>query len=1176
MALSPADFAAYSRATGTPYPEDPEERAELAPEVLEFRRNQLRGTQEESNLPGILGAVAAGLGILGAGTYGGMRLAGRRRPQAEQTGLGVKQADLSTVATTPPPRVIPSPSRVADPWADSATKPAAIPQATVDLTTIQQTQKPVITVQATEALDGGLDQAITNLSVIPEQRQVTGFKAFSQDVDRIIREARLQEVTNQFPTEIANVARVRQGIVSGNPWELEELLEEGGRQAQEFYGTRYERGGRTIADLTGELEVSPALGKQLRKSGINVRGGRGVQLSQFSDTPAREGIGVNRFTPNEILERTMAAASYPREVRDMLLDPAIKLSDVVPLGAVEARDAYLNRYMAENADRLYAESKQYASTLPENERLAYESTYVKNPVLFKNPPTPAQLTLTQFLGRTPQVRGGAVSINPTMEIAGGARASMPGASVEELQTASVGGRGLTYADTTDLKQLQQKEKLEQAGFTYDPNTGNYYQEIDVPEIDPTEYMTRGPQMGTDYGDTEGVGNLLIETESFRERTNQGTTQIPGFTQEISGLRGGSERQERSADFVIPLRRTAGGQQTTGLQVVANPELPFGRQLRSQDTGYRQGGRITSEDLSAQGTRLPGGFETAQANVSDLIETLPLTEWRQSGGVIRGDDGKLYSAVGLEVVGEQPLVGFKRSPVVEVDPATGQERRVGFTTPENAPLSPVALSRQTLQQVAEDAKNAYFNNPSAKLRYLQERNPKALELGRAQGKTLSEIGEPYDYQGFITQQVDKYLMENEGIDIPALKPDIDELTGEQRLNKEGSTFAMNLLKTEKSTPVFGEEFLIDPNTGQRVPMRDEQGKIMTNRGGYVIYQTTGKKVPVPGKFDVTGGGGVDPMTIGEGYDKGSVAYFTPRIETSSQGRVMQLGKALDIPAASMIGAVSNPIGVLASPLVAGTSTGNLMTALRRQMETPQTGEGLRSVPVRDPRTGNLIGRQQVSTMNIGSFARTQNPYTGVASPAMGPASRILSGNYQYTDPQLTVDLETTSPRQQQERNRFALAANLTPGGRVKAGALNLSGNLGIINAGIGNLTESETIQRYGLTGGQLQQFGRQLMDQAAQRRNLPSGPTRVSAAPQTPSTGGSRQPVIPGVLEGGTLSSSGYTPNSALDFYTRALEQEAKQIAENQPQERLVRRQGRMVPLSRVTQPQQRNVFFQRG
>jgi len=81
MALSPADFAAYSRATGTPYPEDPEERAQLAPEVAQFRRDQLRAPQQESNLPGILGAAALGLGAL----TGGMALAralGGKRGQA--------------------------------------------------------------------------------------------------------------------------------------------------------------------------------------------------------------------------------------------------------------------------------------------------------------------------------------------------------------------------------------------------------------------------------------------------------------------------------------------------------------------------------------------------------------------------------------------------------------------------------------------------------------------------------------------------------------------------------------------------------------------------------------------------------------------------------------------------------------------------------------------------------------------------------------------------------------------------------------------------------------------------------------------------------------------------------------------------------------------------------------
>ena len=78
MALAPADFAAYSRATGTPYPEDPEERAQLAPSVAEFRRNQLQAPQQESNLPGILGATALGLGAL-AGGIGLARALGRTK-----------------------------------------------------------------------------------------------------------------------------------------------------------------------------------------------------------------------------------------------------------------------------------------------------------------------------------------------------------------------------------------------------------------------------------------------------------------------------------------------------------------------------------------------------------------------------------------------------------------------------------------------------------------------------------------------------------------------------------------------------------------------------------------------------------------------------------------------------------------------------------------------------------------------------------------------------------------------------------------------------------------------------------------------------------------------------------------------------------------------------------------
>lgn len=166
MALSPADFAAYSRATGTPYPEDPEERAELAPQVLDFRRNQLRAPQQESNLPGILGAAAAGLGVLAAGVYGARRLAGRPGTQAAKQKLGVNVTDLSSAATKIPPSSTPAPSRVAG--------SAAIPQATLDLTSINKSQSPSISSQASVAVDSGLRQ---------KEQQVTQQLQRNEDLD---------------------------------------------------------------------------------------------------------------------------------------------------------------------------------------------------------------------------------------------------------------------------------------------------------------------------------------------------------------------------------------------------------------------------------------------------------------------------------------------------------------------------------------------------------------------------------------------------------------------------------------------------------------------------------------------------------------------------------------------------------------------------------------------------------------------------------------------------------------------------------------------------------------------------------------------------------------------------------------------------------------------------------
>ena len=88
MAISPADFYAYSRATGTPVPDSDEERAQMAGDVINFRRNQLRAPAKQEdegfNLTNALGIGAAALG-LGAGAYGLRRALMNKAPKAART-----------------------------------------------------------------------------------------------------------------------------------------------------------------------------------------------------------------------------------------------------------------------------------------------------------------------------------------------------------------------------------------------------------------------------------------------------------------------------------------------------------------------------------------------------------------------------------------------------------------------------------------------------------------------------------------------------------------------------------------------------------------------------------------------------------------------------------------------------------------------------------------------------------------------------------------------------------------------------------------------------------------------------------------------------------------------------------------------------------------------------------
>jgi len=91
--LNPTDYAAYSRATGRPYPENEEERAQMYGEVRNFRNNQLKN-QDKNNIGENIAIGALGLGGLALGTAAGRRAMANRKAQKAASGAGGRRGGV--------------------------------------------------------------------------------------------------------------------------------------------------------------------------------------------------------------------------------------------------------------------------------------------------------------------------------------------------------------------------------------------------------------------------------------------------------------------------------------------------------------------------------------------------------------------------------------------------------------------------------------------------------------------------------------------------------------------------------------------------------------------------------------------------------------------------------------------------------------------------------------------------------------------------------------------------------------------------------------------------------------------------------------------------------------------------------------------------------------------------
>lgn len=241
MALSQADFYAYSRATGVPVPQSQEEQAELAPQVLNFRRNQLRAPSQEPS--GGVDPVSVGIGVglaLAGGVGAGLGIRRLMQGPKKSATAGVRQADLAKLAAesgavqqvaaaeVPVSRVATAevaPSRPAptastpvatatpdqpsiDVWEGKSFSPRSYLEdagslAPQDLTSIQQQSLPQVIEQKIEAVDSSANQ---------QQLRIASELQRNEDVDV----SAAQQFLNQRRTELQS-----QGL---RPSQVENIL----------------------------------------------------------------------------------------------------------------------------------------------------------------------------------------------------------------------------------------------------------------------------------------------------------------------------------------------------------------------------------------------------------------------------------------------------------------------------------------------------------------------------------------------------------------------------------------------------------------------------------------------------------------------------------------------------------------------------------------------------------------------------------------------------------------------------------------------------------------------------------------------------------------------------------------------------------------------------------------
>lgn len=342
--LSPADYAAYSQATGRSYPQSDEEKANMYGEVRDFRRNQTK-SDGGPNIAGTLAIGAAALGgIAGAGLLGRKLLANSRGarsrdiPKAEgasgQRGAtGGGNIDLATlkgmqegIQSAIPQATVNLPQKKSQPAQTAASNPLT-DSIVQDNKQAAQTNSLIQSFTADSAQAGAESKAksnfVTGSSSMPDliageapRRQIVEKKITFQDASpapatrsqQVAAESAEQKAKNFASASVDTMVDIQENREPIIKVQSADALDTAGDQLDNKFESIVQR------DTDSIFKGKEAVASELKFTAQDL---------------------LNSQLPmGETTDRIMAAASAGNEIANMLLDPNVPTRQLAQMGVL--------------------------------------------------------------------------------------------------------------------------------------------------------------------------------------------------------------------------------------------------------------------------------------------------------------------------------------------------------------------------------------------------------------------------------------------------------------------------------------------------------------------------------------------------------------------------------------------------------------------------------------------------------------------------------------------------------------------------------------------------------------------------------------------------------------------------------------------------------------------------